>query len=296
MQPLVDLINRADPATERIILENLERKDAALAEAVRAKLFVFEDITTLEDRGVQLVLRQVETGDLAVALKGVTDVVREKVLSNVSERARENLLEEIELLGPQRVSAVEEARAKVVQVIRALEESGQIILRRGATMTSSASPRQFAPLSAAGGRRRPRRAAGRACPGLRRGLVEWQPRGCGAGRGRAGRRCVQEHERAAAAAQVGRRQRDLRRSTARRHQLLQALAPTLDDAADAVLDAALALARVIVGAELTVVDASAQAALRRALRPLPTDSVVTVRLNASDVALLDDVLTRTPTR
>ncbi len=131
VQPLVDLINRADPATERVILESLEQRDPALAEAVRAKLFVFEDITTLEDRGVQLVLRQVETGDLAVALKGVTEVVREKVLSNVSERARENLLEEIELLGPQRVSAVEEARAKIVQVIRSLEESGQIMLRRG---------------------------------------------------------------------------------------------------------------------------------------------------------------------
>jgi flagellar motor switch protein FliG len=131
VQPLVDLINRADPATERIILESLESRDPALAEAVRARLFVFEDITTLEDRGVQLVLRQVETGDLAVALKGVTDVVREKVLSNVSERARENLLEEIGLLGPQRVAAVEEARAKIVQVIRSLEESGQIMLRRG---------------------------------------------------------------------------------------------------------------------------------------------------------------------
>ncbi len=131
VQPLVDLINRADPATERIILESLESRDPALAEAVRAKLFVFEDITTLEDRGVQLVLRQVETGDLAIALKGVTEVVREKVLSNVSERARENLLEEIELLGPTRVSAVEEARAKIVQVIRSLEESGQIMLRRG---------------------------------------------------------------------------------------------------------------------------------------------------------------------
>jgi flagellar motor switch protein FliG len=131
VQPLVDLINRADPATERIILESLESRDPALAEAVRARLFVFEDITTLEDRGVQLVLRQVETGDLAVALKGVTDVVREKVLSNVSERARENLLEEIGLLGPQRVAAVEEARSKIVQVIRSLEESGQIMLRRG---------------------------------------------------------------------------------------------------------------------------------------------------------------------
>ncbi|WP_426561203.1 flagellar motor switch protein FliG [Angustibacter sp. McL0619] len=131
VQPLVDLINRADPATERIILESLESRDPALAEAVRARLFVFEDVTTLEDRGVQLVLRQVETGDLAVALKGVTDLVREKVLSNVSERARENLLEEIGLLGPQRVAAVEEARAKIVQVIRSLEESGQIMLRRG---------------------------------------------------------------------------------------------------------------------------------------------------------------------
>ena len=98
---------------------------------MRAKLFVFADITSLEDRAVQLVLRQVETSDLAVALKGVTDEVRDKVMSNVSERASENLLEEISLLGPTRVSAVEEARAKVVQVIRSLEESGQIVLRRG---------------------------------------------------------------------------------------------------------------------------------------------------------------------
>ncbi|GAB3681721.1 flagellar motor switch protein FliG [Angustibacter aerolatus] len=130
VQPLVDLINRADPATERIILESLDSKDPELAEAVRAKLFVFEDITTLEDRGVQLVLRQVETGDLAVALKGTSDVVRDKVLGNVSDRAKENLLEEIDLLGPTRMSAIEEARAKIVQVIRSLEESGQITLRR----------------------------------------------------------------------------------------------------------------------------------------------------------------------
>ncbi|HEX8497734.1 MAG TPA: flagellar motor switch protein FliG [Actinomycetales bacterium] len=131
VQPLVDLINRADPGTERVILESLEKRDPKLAEAVRAKLFVFEDITTLEDRGVQMVLRQVESNDLAVALKGVSDVVRDKVLGNVSDRARENLLEEIELLGPTRVSAVEESRAKIVQVIRSLEESGQIMLRRG---------------------------------------------------------------------------------------------------------------------------------------------------------------------
>lgn len=131
LQPLVDIINRADPATEKLILESLQARDPELAEAVRSKLFVFSDITTLEDRGVQLVLRQVESADLAVALKGVSEPVRDKVLSNVSDRARENLLEEIELLGPTRVSAVEEARAKVVQVIRSLEETGQIVLRRG---------------------------------------------------------------------------------------------------------------------------------------------------------------------
>jgi len=131
VQPLVDIINRADPATERTILESLEQQDPALAEEIRSRLFVFDDIVTLEDKGVQLVLRQVDNAVLAVALKGVSDTVRDKVLGNVSERARENLLEEIDLLGPQRLSAVQEAQAAVVQIIRTLESSGEIVLRRG---------------------------------------------------------------------------------------------------------------------------------------------------------------------
>lgn len=131
VQPLVDIINRADPATERTILESLEQQDPALAEEIRSRLFVFDDITTLEDKGVQLVLRQVDTAVLAVALKGVSTTVSEKVLSNVSERARDNLIEEIDLLGPQRLSAVQEAQAAVVQIIRTLEQSGEIVLRRG---------------------------------------------------------------------------------------------------------------------------------------------------------------------
>jgi flagellar motor switch protein FliG len=131
VQPLVDIINRADRATERMILQGLESRDAKLAEAVRSRMFVFEDITTLEDKAIQLVLRQVETGDLATALKGVRDDVRDKVLGNVSERARENVLEEIELMGAVRLSQVEEAQAAVVRVIRTLEESGQIMVRRG---------------------------------------------------------------------------------------------------------------------------------------------------------------------
>jgi flagellar motor switch protein FliG len=131
LQPLVDIINRSDRATERLILEGLAERNPELAEQIRAQMFVFEDITTLDDRGVQLVLRQVETGDLAVALKGVRDDVRQKVMKNMSERAAENLAEEIELLGPQRLTAVEDAQAKVVQIIRALEESGQIVINRG---------------------------------------------------------------------------------------------------------------------------------------------------------------------
>jgi flagellar motor switch protein FliG len=130
LQPLVEIINRADPGTEKLILEGLDARDTELAEQIRSKMFVFDDIVGLEDRAVQLVLRQVESQALATALKGVPDQVSEKVLRNVSERARDNLLEEIELLGRVRMSQVEEARAAVVTVIRSLEAAGEIVLRR----------------------------------------------------------------------------------------------------------------------------------------------------------------------
>jgi flagellar motor switch protein FliG len=132
LKPLVDIINRSDRATERLILESLEERDHDLAELVRAQMFMFEDIFNLDDKAVQLVLRQVEVNDLATALKGVRDEVKSKVLKNMSERAAENLEEEISLLGPVRLKTVEEAQAKVVQVIRQLEEAGEIILHRGA--------------------------------------------------------------------------------------------------------------------------------------------------------------------
>ncbi|GAA3795377.1 flagellar motor switch protein FliG [Cellulomonas soli] len=130
VQPLVEIINRADPTTEKLILEGLIARDEALAEEVRSRMFVFGDIVLLEDRAMQLVLRQVETSELSVALKGVAEEVRDKILRNLSERARENLIEEIDLLGPVRLSQVEDARAGIVQVIRRLEESGQIVIRR----------------------------------------------------------------------------------------------------------------------------------------------------------------------
>jgi flagellar motor switch protein FliG len=94
-------------------------------------MFMFEDIVTLDDRSVQQVLRQVETDVLATALKGVAQNVRDKVTANLSERAAENLLDEIQVLGPVRLSQVEEAQQGVIRTIRELEEQGQIMIRRG---------------------------------------------------------------------------------------------------------------------------------------------------------------------
>jgi flagellar motor switch protein FliG len=131
LKPLVDIINHADRATERLILEGLERRDPALAEEVRSQMFMFEDITTLDDRSVQLVLRSVDSKELATALKGVSQDVRGKIMANVSERAAANLTDEIDLMGAVRLSTVEEAQAKIIATIRSLEESGQILLSRG---------------------------------------------------------------------------------------------------------------------------------------------------------------------
>lgn len=131
LKPLVDIINRADRATERLIMQGLEGRDPKLAEDVRSQMFLFEDIVGLDDRAVQQVLRQVETADLACAIKGVSLEVRDKVMSNLSERAAANLAEEVEMLGAVRLHTVEEAQAKVIRAIRAMEESGEILLRRG---------------------------------------------------------------------------------------------------------------------------------------------------------------------
>ena len=130
VQPLVEIINRADPGTEKVILEGLQGRDEALAEEVRSRMFVFGDIVLLEDRAVQLVLRNVETSSLAVALKGISEQVQDKIMNNLSERARETLIEDVDLLGPTRMSEVEEARALIVQSIRRLEEQGEIVIRR----------------------------------------------------------------------------------------------------------------------------------------------------------------------
>ncbi|MGH3444637.1 MAG: flagellar motor switch protein FliG, partial [Nocardioidaceae bacterium] len=131
LDPLIQIINRSDRATERLIVEGLQERDPALAEEVKSRMFMFEDIMLLEDRDVQKVLRQVEGSELAVAVKGVSEEVRSKITSNMSERAAQTLVEDVELLGPVLLRQVEEAQQKVIMGIRRLEDSGELTIRRG---------------------------------------------------------------------------------------------------------------------------------------------------------------------
>lgn len=128
---LADILNAADRTTERTILEHLAEHNEELAEEVRSLLFVFEDLLKLDDRTVQLVLKEVDSNTLALALRGASDDVKELVLSNMSQRARETLVEEMELTPPQRRRVIEEAQSAVVAAVRRLEDAGSIVVSRG---------------------------------------------------------------------------------------------------------------------------------------------------------------------
>jgi len=130
VKDLASILNNSDRGTERAILGALERSDAELADEIRRLMFVFEDITTLDDRAIQQVLRHVEGRTLALALKGVRPDVKDAIIRNLSERAREALAEDMELLGPTRVKDVEGAQSDIVRVIRKLEEDGTIVVSR----------------------------------------------------------------------------------------------------------------------------------------------------------------------
>jgi flagellar motor switch protein FliG len=128
---IVEVLNRVDRTTERTIIENLEIQNPELAEEIKKRMFVFEDIVLLDDRSLQLVLREIESKDLGLALKASSTEVADKVYKNMSKRASEMLRDEIEYMGPVRIRDVEEAQQKVVNVIRRLEDSGEIIVSRG---------------------------------------------------------------------------------------------------------------------------------------------------------------------
>ena len=128
---LVNILNKVDRGTEKHILEELEKYDEQLVDEIRKRMFVFEDIVTLVDSAIQRVLREIDTKDLALALKGVDPDVSARILMNVSKRAAEMIREDIEYMGPVRLRDVEEAQQRIVAVIRQLDETGEITLVRG---------------------------------------------------------------------------------------------------------------------------------------------------------------------
>lgn len=131
VETLVSILNAVDRTTEKNITEGLEREDAELADKVKSSMFVFEDIISLDDVSIQRILREVEVGDLALALKGCSDEVANAIYRNQSKRAAASLKEDMEFLGPVRLMDVEKAQQKIVSVIRRLDDANEIIIARG---------------------------------------------------------------------------------------------------------------------------------------------------------------------
>lgn len=131
VEALAEVLNRCDRSTEKLILETLEEEDQELAEEIKKLMFVFEDITLLDNRSVQQVLKEVDQKELAIALKGASEEVRDKIFSNMSKRASDMVKEDMEFMGPVRLRNVEESQQRIVSIIRRLEEAGEIIISRG---------------------------------------------------------------------------------------------------------------------------------------------------------------------
>lgn len=131
IEAVVEVLNGVDRSTERTILDALEIQDPELAEEIKKRMFVFEDIVTLDNRAIQRVIREVDNNDLMLALKVSSDEVKEVVFRNMSTRMAETFKEEMEFMGPVRLRDVEEAQSRIVAVIRRLEETGEIVVARG---------------------------------------------------------------------------------------------------------------------------------------------------------------------
>ena len=128
---VVEILNSTDRGTEKHIMEILEIEDPELADEIRKKMFVFEDLLLLDDRSIQRVLRDVEQADLQLALKGTNEEVQAAVFRNLSKRLAEMITEDMEFMGPVRMKDVEEAQQKIVNIIRRLEDGGEIVISRG---------------------------------------------------------------------------------------------------------------------------------------------------------------------
>ncbi|MBO4900327.1 MAG: flagellar motor switch protein FliG, partial [Lachnospiraceae bacterium] len=128
---VVEILNTVDRGTEKHIMETLEIEEPELADEIRRKMFVFEDILLLDNRAIQRVLRDVENNDLGIALKGANQEVQNAIFDNLSKRLASMIKEDMEFMGPVRMKDVEEAQQKIVNVIRKLEDSGEIVISRG---------------------------------------------------------------------------------------------------------------------------------------------------------------------
>ncbi|MDR2536088.1 MAG: flagellar motor switch protein FliG [Treponema sp.] len=130
VESITEILNMVDRSSEKQIMEALEAEDPELAEEIKKRMFVFEDIVMLDDKSIQKVMREVDSGELAKALKSVDTEVQDKIFKNMSKRAAGMLKEDMEFMGPVRLKDVEEAQQKIVSIIRKLEESGEIVVAR----------------------------------------------------------------------------------------------------------------------------------------------------------------------
>ena len=131
LQAIVEILNSVDRGTEKYIMETLEVQDTDLAEQIRKRMFVFDDIAMLDSRSIQRITREVENGDWALALKSASDEVQTLIFANMSKRLGEMIRDDMQYMGPVRVRDVEEAQQKIVNIIRKLEDAGEIVISRG---------------------------------------------------------------------------------------------------------------------------------------------------------------------
>ncbi|KNF08811.1 flagellar motor switch protein FliG [Gottschalkia purinilytica] len=128
---IVAILNAVDRGTEKYIMEELELQDIELSEEIRKRMFVFEDIITLDNRSIQRFIREIDNNQWAIALKGASDEVKESIFGNMSKRLVEMIKEDMEFMGPVRLKDIEEAQQNIVNIIRKLEEEGEIVTPRG---------------------------------------------------------------------------------------------------------------------------------------------------------------------
>ena len=128
VETVAEILNLVDRSTERSIMQGVESEDPDLVEEIRRRMFVFEDILNVNDKGIQAVLKEVENDELCLALKTATEPLKNKILANMSSRAAESIREDMEFMGPVRISDVESAQQRIVDIVRRLEEAGEIII------------------------------------------------------------------------------------------------------------------------------------------------------------------------